>query len=712
MKNKKILLLLTLPLFLVGCNGTGSSNPSSGSSATSEATTSLPDSSSSTSATSEGEPIEPDTYITIAQAKTLIPNDYDETSDKYYITATIKEIEDDFNGHMVIEDETGSLSIYYSHSEDGAYRYGELLVKPEVGEEVTFYGTLKNFKGTYEMEDAYMIGWNYELPEDLTPYTQMSIADARLAEQDELVRVSGEVIAFTYNISLSKTGFMLADNESSIYVYSSAAAKNVEVGETVDLIGQKDFYGASSNAKYGGSNQIANAGVVSHEESTSPITLPTQDIAMKELKEKALSEDITGKLFKVKAYITSVTQGVEADRYTNYYINDLSGTESGRVYSQASGSDFKWLDEYVTNVAVEEGQEIDYNYVTVYVTPLNASVSGFSGEWRYLPVKVEANADVKMEGEAAATFVYDSFIKDQFVETYVADPNEEMVTSYTNADLVDGEVTIEYASSNTSVATFTTENEVTTMNIVGQGDTEITVTIDVGGETFTRKINISSIDVDALDTLTTKQAVEAEKESEIMVRGIVGPSTMNQPGFYLFDEQGVIAIRMKDYAYMDSLSIGDEVIIQGTRTLWGNETAQRQIVVGNSELLYNLYGEHDYQELAKNYTITDKTLQELYDMDSTDTDTYTAMNIYQVTCKIEVSGSYGNAKLIDDQGGEFNIYSGNASQTEWLKEFADGNNYTFEFALVNWNGKNYFRGCILSVTDSHGDITYNTYNFN
>lgn len=61
----------------------------------------------------------------------MMPSDGSATTERYYVRATIKSIDDAGFGSMTIEDSTGTLSVYGTYSSDGAKRYSELDEKPE-----------------------------------------------------------------------------------------------------------------------------------------------------------------------------------------------------------------------------------------------------------------------------------------------------------------------------------------------------------------------------------------------------------------------------------------------------------------------------------------------------------------------------------------------------------------------------------------------------
>ena len=55
------------------------------------------------------------------------------------------------------------------------------------------------------------------------------------------------------------------------------------------------------------------------------------------------------------------------------------------------------------------------------------------------------------------------------------------------------------------------------------------------------------------------------------------------------------------------------------------------------------------------------------------------------------------------------LYCSSADQYSFLKAY-DGKEVTLELALCNWNGKDYYAGCVISVT-YNGEKTVNTLNF-
>lgn len=95
---------------------------------------------------------------TIAELIAMMPSDGSVTTERYYVRATIKSIDDAGFGSMTIEDPTGTLSVYGTYSADGAKRYSELDEKPVKGDTVLLYGTIQNYKNnTPEIKSGWII---------------------------------------------------------------------------------------------------------------------------------------------------------------------------------------------------------------------------------------------------------------------------------------------------------------------------------------------------------------------------------------------------------------------------------------------------------------------------------------------------------------------------------------------------------------------------
>lgn len=723
MKNKKFIALVA-GLCLVGSStilascGGDSTTTSSTQDSTSSSTSSSSSSSSSTSSSTG--PVEGD-EITIAQAMELIPENGDETSEKFYITAEITEIKDASQGSFMIKDKTGEMEIYYSFSEDGQYRYSELADRgvdvPVVGDTVTFYGTLKNYKGRYEMVDAWIKDLTYVAP-DISEYTQMTIAQARAAEAKSMVRIQGKVIALTKDSGSNPNGALIFDGTDSMYVYDADVAKQLKVNEDVDIAGQKSYFIADSEKtyaeKYGytGSSQLVYAQVVTHEGTTEADFSNTKVNTVRDILNTSFDQDITGQLYKVNAYITK-DEHTGAGGFTNYYIYDIDQKSSTYVYTQASGADFTWLDEYVA----EPGSEKVY---TVYLTALNAKSTAQGCIWRFLPVKV-VDESYKFDLAEAPQFIYETQVLDQFEETYYANPNKEVITTYSSKMLgIDG-ATISYSSDNAAV-TFNTADGKTYMNVNAETsvpEVKITVTVSLAGqEAYTGTVTVAVTSLADVETINVREAIETAKGEQVRLKGIVGPSLVNQPGFYLIDDKGVIAIRLNNENDISQFNLGDEVIIDGTRDEWGNSPyggskITTQICVSSATLFANLYGDNEYS--TKSF-INGKTIEDIKGMPYNEIIHTT--EVYVVECYVAKTGSGQSTQYtlvddlanVDDDNKSLDLYCSSANQYSWLEQYVGQGKVTVEIAPCNWNNKTYLRGCILSVT-AEGVKTFNTLNF-
>ena len=264
---------------------------------------------------------------------------------------------------------------------------------------------------------------------------------------------------------------------------------------------------------------------------------------------------------------------------------------------------------------------------------------------------------------------------------------------------------ISYSVSDTSVASISEIDGKLTFHALAAGRATVTVTGSSGGSEVSKSFEIVVTVPAEYDTIDVSAAIGAENDTEVIVVGIVGPSAVNQNGtFYLIDETGSIPVRGANAdVIMEGLSIGDRVVVKGTRTV--TKDGGGQIVIDGAEILANYYGEHSY---STDSFITGKTIDEI----KATADTAEAtVGVYVVEAKLKknvatYSTTYSFGGLL--------LYSGGGAQYSWLDQFfADGETevtVTAEVALCDWNAKG-LKGCILSVITDDGKI-YNTLNFN
>ena len=159
--------------------------------------------------------------------------------------------------------------------------------------------------------------------------------------------------------------------------------------------------------------------------------------------------------------------------------------------------------------------------------------------------------------------------------------------------------------------------------------------------------------------------------------------------------------------YMATLTIGDEVVVTGTRDVKtkGGAGYFGQSNLYNSTIDANFYGGHEY---STSTFVTDKTLKEVYDLDPV-VDYTTTVFVLKATVTVEEAAYYTNIYLTDANGTSLRLYCSSANQYNWLKAFA-GQEVTVEVAACNWNDKTYYTGCVLSVVTEDGKV-FNQLNF-
>ena len=254
-----LLLVFAMLLSFAAC-GENPTNPTEPSTPTTPSTPSNP-----TDPTDPTEPSEPaDPWadyqcITIAEALALCEDFVENAStERYYIRAIIKSIDNDTYGQMTIEDETGSIMVYGSSNADGSIRYDKMDPKPVAGDEVLIYGTLQNYKGnTKEVQNAWIIDFisngkaeePSDLPADGTELTvaellALPVADGVITEQFYIVKATVE------SISNPAFGAMwIADETGRISVYNSKAEDGTFYSDMADKPYKGDTVTLKCNVK-------------------------------------------------------------------------------------------------------------------------------------------------------------------------------------------------------------------------------------------------------------------------------------------------------------------------------------------------------------------------------------------------------------------------------------------------------------------------------
>ena len=635
------------------------------------------------------------TEITIAEAiEIAMAAGETATTQRYIISGKIKNVVNPEYGEMYITDGTNEIYVYGTYDKDGTNRYSTMADRPVKGDSVVLSVNLSTYNGTPQVKAGWIQSFVHEEPEiNLEDYQVATISEAREALDEALLKVSGVVAAITYADKGVRNGVYLVDGEASIYVYSIDIASQVEIGNTITVAAEKDYYILSteitSAEKYGyeGCCQLSNAFLLENDKEVSEIDLSfATETTVKDIMETPVDEEnITTKIYKVNAYVNKVP----GSGFINYYINDLDNETGSYVYTQWAGKDFAWLDEF------------DGKVCTVYLVAHNAKSSNSGCVYRFIPIAVEYE-NFEFDADYAAEFVYTYDVEGQFLSVYNADPAIELVTSVSYEEF-GFNATIEY-----TVLSENAEIEDGILHITENGETKIKIVVTAGENTYETTMSIQFIPPVEYTAITVEQAVAAEVGTEVILEGIVAGSLVNQSGFYLIDETGVMAVKGSE-TVISLLSVGDKVAVKGRRDLWGLNDAKTnpgQICVVDIEVICNFYGAHAFD---KSNFITDKTVSDIYNLDANEQH---SNEVYVVTAIPEyLETAYYTTFKIKSTDGTISLsaYSSNANQYKWLKPYSG---QTVEMALVtcNWNKKTYYAVCVLYITVD-GVTYYNTLNF-
>ena len=639
--------------------------------------------------------------ITIAEALEIAAQNPGGTTELYYIYATVKSMTNASTGEMYIEDATGEIYVWGTRGEDGETYPNNLPEFPVKGDKVLFLCQLGQHNGKNEVKLARLISFEHVEVDisDLTAYEEMTIAAARNAEAGKLVRVSGVVAQITYATGKVPSGVVLVDGTSSIYVYSRDLAGQVSIGNTVEIAAEKTYYvlaDEQNNANkfgYKGSNQLDNVVIISNDKGNTDFdkTWITES-CVKDIMDTPVSEDITNQIFKVNALVMKVP----GNGFTNYYIDDIDGKTGSYVYTNCNGGDFTWLDQF------------DGKICTVYLIAINAKASNTGCVWRFIPVAV-SNDGYTFNADANATnYAIKYEVATQFLSKYTGDPALEVISSVSSELLDFSGVSITYDSSDKNVVDFIVEDGKTIMHCKSTGTATITIRAEYNGAGTEYTLDISVESNQEFDTISIADAIAKDLNEEVIIRGIVGPSVVNQQGFYLFDESGMVAVKVNDASIFETIAIGNEVVIKGKRDMWHDEGKNfGQIVISGATVEANFYGKQDYLTVTP---ITDKTIEYFYNLDELDMSETTKLYHLKATIVVEEAAYYSNI-YISDGTNNIRLYCSSSNQYNWLKTYA-GQEITVEIAPCNWNSKNYYTGCVLAVILADGTKVLNTLNWN
>ena len=243
------------------------------------------------------------------------------------------------------------------------------------------------------------------------------------------------------------------------------------------------------------------------------------------------------------------------------------------------------------------------------------------------------------------------------------------------------------------------------MNNLAVGTVTVTITATYNNVSYSQDVTVTLKEAVEYDSITIAEAIAQPDETMVIVEGVIVSSLVNKTGFYISDETGIIAVTCAGED-LEGLEVGNYIVIEGKRIHNRKyETVAGQSVILDAKILENRLGYHEYDDSK---FITGKTLADLSALSVTED---YSTSVYIVTATIVVTETpYYTSIKIQDGNTSMNLYSASAGQYNWLKKY-NGQEITMELALCNWNDKNYYAGCVISVLLEDGTKEVNTLNF-
>ena len=251
------------------------------------------------------------------------------------------------------------------------------------------------------------------------------------------------------------------------------------------------------------------------------------------------------------------------------------------------------------------------------------------------------------------------------------------------------------------------------------GNVTVTIVASYQGNEGSTKVSIRVQISELPDYISINNAINADEDDNVTVRGIVMCGVTNQTGFYLIDDTGVIAIRTSK-TEIANINIGDDVIVSGVRSYArkSGNTNNSQVIIDNAVIDINLYGNNT---INKSNFVTNKTFTEIQAIASGNNEGYST-TVFRAECYLKVVATqyYTNYYLTDGTN-DIYLYAGSGSQYSPFSEYAytpaqmsdssvTKKSITAEFLLCNWNSKSSYSGCLYNITVD-GITIINDYNF-
>ncbi len=158
------------------------------------------------------------------------------TTNKYYVTGVISEINNSTYGNMYITDESGSrLYVYGTYGADGTTRYDGLTTKPYAGDTVTLYGVVGNYNGP-QMKNAWIT--------NIVP-AEGSENEPTTPQEKTVAEVLAMTIAPRYDVII--TGEIVGTYLDNWATYGNFYIKDSSTEEQILIYG---LYDSTGNTRY------------------------------------------------------------------------------------------------------------------------------------------------------------------------------------------------------------------------------------------------------------------------------------------------------------------------------------------------------------------------------------------------------------------------------------------------------------------------------
>ncbi len=176
------------------------------------------------------------------------------TEGKYYVTGVITEVYNETYGNMKIADANGNiLTVYGTYSADGTVRYDALETKPVVGDTVTVYGIIGQFKDTPQLKNGWITKHTPAGSEPATPTLADAIAEANKLENKTYLSYESTITGTITDDPTSSDNnpgtykFTVSDGTNSLLCYFVPVTGGVPVkGTTITVTGCLTAYNGTA----------------------------------------------------------------------------------------------------------------------------------------------------------------------------------------------------------------------------------------------------------------------------------------------------------------------------------------------------------------------------------------------------------------------------------------------------------------------------------